>query len=554
MSSLASRQLTSRIALDTYLAGKFRYVERTQADMHAYQDQAVKFLLDHRFAALFIDTGLGKTVIVLTLLTILYMQEKFKKALIVAPIRVAAHGWPNEIAAWQHTAFLRHSVIRAEDDDDEVLLAGKCAYEDAREWLATPAEAQAASGKAKTLKKEELRKQRAEDNCAIHLIDHHHLEWLIDQYSEWVVVKKGTKPRRKIVGWPYDIVVIDESSSYGAVGNARFRALAQVRLQGFVDRLIELTATPAADTYMKLFSQIFLLDKGKRLGRFITHYRRKFFDYNDYSKTYKLKEGADEAISALIADICLVMKSADYLEEKEPLFLPRRIDLTEFQLAQYQKFERDFILTLADGERIEAVTAAALSGKLLQFASGAVYRDLRDVLDEPENAEKKHPWSQIHNHKIEDLQELVEELDGSPILVAYWYKSSLERLRKAFPDAAVMDKAGKVASRHGPWNSGKIKMLLVHPASVGHGLNMQYGPGHDLYMFDMCWSYELFYQLYRRLHRQGQKLQVRIHLPMVRGTVDMLVWARLKMKEDAQEVLFNWIRKLRKQMTMRKAA
>lgn len=552
MASLASKQSTSRIALDTYINEKFKYVERYDWEMHAYQDQAVKFLLDTRYAALFIDTGLGKTVIILTLLSILYAQEKFKKCLIVAPVRVAAQGWPNEIAAWGHTAYMNYQVIRAEDDDEEVISAGKQAYESAREWLVEPKFAQAAASKARTAKKEELRKIRSQSSAAIHIIDHHHLEWLIDQYSEWVVVKKGQKPKRKIVDWPYDIVVVDESTSYGSISNSRFQALSQVRLQGWIDRLIELTATPAADTYMKLFAQVFLLDKGKRLGRFITHYRKKYFDYNKYSQAYTLKEGAAEEISAKIADICLVMKSEEYLEEQEPLFLERKIEMTEFQSAQYQKFQRDFILTMPDGEKIEAFTAAALSAKLLQLASGAVYRN--PAVTEEEIEAKRAKWRLFHDHKIEDLRELADELQGAPILVSYWHQSSLERLRKAFPEAVVMDKAGKVAARHGPWNTGKIKMLLVHPASVGHGLNMQYGPGHDLYMFDMCWSYELFYQLYRRLHRQGQKLQVRIHLPLVRNTVDMLVWARLRAKEDAQEVLFNWIRKLRKAMKMRKAA
>lgn len=548
MSSLASRSGVSRIPLEQYLAEKFKYVERTAEDMHVYQQTALDFLLKNPFAALFIDTGLGKTIIILTLLEKLFLREQFKRALIVAPIRVAAQGWPNEIAAWSHTAFFPYTVIRAEDDDPEVIAAGKAAYaaEKADEWGAFP---QKAAAKARTAKKEELRLERMRSQAPIHMIDHHHLEWLIDQYSEWVEVKSKGKAKkvRKIVGWPYDIVVLDESTAYGDIQAQKFKALVQVRLQGFIDRMILLTATPAADSYMKLFTQIFLLDKGKRLGRFITHYRNTYFDYNKHTFTYKLKKGADELISNKIADICLVMKSKDFLEEQEPLFLERKIDLTTPQLEQYQHFEENFVLHLPD-EIIEAKNAAALSGKLLQFASGAVYTDpFADPEDELDDSKPTPKWRLVHDHKIEDLKELREEVD-TPILVAYWYKSSLERLRKAFPDAAVMDKAGKVAARHGPWNTGKIKMLLVHPASVGHGLNMQYGPGRDVYMFDQCWSYELFYQLYRRLHRQGQKLQVRIHLPIVRETVDMLVWMRLKRKEDAQEALFNWIKKLRKRM------
>lgn len=550
VSSLSSRSGVSRIPLEQYLRDKFQYVEREEWEMHAYQDFAVKFLIDNPFAALFIDTGLGKTIIVLDLLVKLFLRDKFKRALIVAPIRVAAQGWPNEIAAWGHTAFLTYSVIRAEDDDAEVIAAGKAAYraERADEWGAFPAQA---ASRARTAKKEELRQRRKDSPSPVHIVDHQHLEWLIDQYSEWVEVRsKGRiKKVRKIVGWPYDIVVIDESTAYGDIQAQKFKALVQVRLQGFVDRLILLTATPAADGYMKLFSQMFLLDKGKRLGRFITHYRKQYFD--QYEFVYKLKKGAEEEISKKIADICLVMKSKDYLNEQDPLFLERRITLTPEQEEQYEHFENNFVLHLADGKLIEAKNAPSLSQKLLQYASGAVYTDPDVVEEDPEDGKKAPKYVVIHDHKIEDLRELSEEVE-TPILVAYWFKSSLERLKKAFPEAAVMDKAGKIAARHGPWNQGKLKMLFVHPASVGHGLNMQYGPGRDVYMFDHCWSFELFYQLYRRLHRQGQRFQVRIHLPVVRNTSDVLVVGRLKNKDDAQEVLFNWIKKLRN--AMRKAA
>lgn len=553
MSSLASR-----------IAAKLAHIERREEDMHDYQRQAFEFLLANPFCALFIDTGLGKTIIVLTLLVFMLQRGMCKKVLIVAPVRVAAQTWPNEIAAWEHTAWLGHTVIRAEDDDAEVISAGKLG---ARRGKAL-AEAQietlrelgqtddgikeyvrkrtaTAAQKAQTAKKEELRQRRRKSNADIHVVNREALQWLVDQYSEWTVKTRNGKKRRvrKVVGWPYDVVVLDESSSFKDYSTARFKALSAVRQQGWIKRLIELTATPAAESYMGLFAQVFLMDKGKRFGRFITTYRDNYFVKvgKTEHQNYKLRPGADKQIGDCIADICMVMKSSDYLEEQEPLFLNRMIDMSEFELAQYRRFERESILDLDDGDYIEAETAAALSAKLLQLASGAVYdKDRRARL--------------IHNHKIEDLAELVEELQGSPLLVAYWYKSSLARLRKAFPDAVVMDKAGKVVSRHGPWNTGKVKMLLVHPASVGHGLNMQYGPGHDLYMFDQCWSYELFYQLYRRIHRQGQVRQCRIHLPQMRHTNDVFVVKRLGLKEDAQEALFNRIRAMRRRMLERRLA
>lgn len=573
MSSLADR-----------LEAKFHYVERTEQEMHEYQDLAVKFLLDNRFCALFIDTGLGKTIIVLTFLVLLIMQDRCKKVLIIAPVRVAQNGWPNEIRAWEHTAHLNYTVIRAEDDDPEVISAADAAERQERARLDSLGDGvyqeigdfdtlgqhvrrrvSAVRSKAATARKEELRLERMRSTDTIHIINREKLTWLIDQYTQWEIVKRrGKKKRvRKIVGWPYDIVVIDESSAFKDHNTARFKAMYALRCQldemtgkGWISRLIELTATPAAESYMGLFAQIILLDKGKRLGRFITHYREKNFDYNKYSRVYKLREGAKEEISDKIADLCLVMQSRDYLKEEEPLFLPRTLDLTPAQLSQYKEFARDFILTLDSGEEIEAETAAALSGKLLQLASGAVYVDVEqektDYFGEKLLVKKKETRI-VHNHKLEDLAELHEELQvagNNPLLVAYWYKSSLARLKKAFPQGKVIDAAGKIVARHGPWNAGEVPMLFVHPASVGHGLNLQHGPGHDVYMFDMCWSWELFYQLYRRLHRQGQRRQVRIHLPQMRHTLDPLVVERLKMKEDAQEFLFERIRRQRRRMLL----
>lgn len=510
--------------------------------MHEYQDTAEQFMYDNPFSALFMDTGLGKTVSCLSLIVRLLLEDLGHRFLIIAPVRVATQTWPNEIGEWSHTACLNATVLRCEDDDPEVTSAYQEAYQEARDWCLTTQEAQKAAGKAATAKKEEIRLRKAQDGCTIHIINREALTWLIDQYSVWTEKKVKGKIRRvrKIVGWPYRNIIIDESSSFKDYKTARFKALVCVRAQGFVDRLHELTATPAAEGYEGLFAQIFLLDRGERLGNNITAYRKEYFMQERHnSRKYKLQRGSKEEIGDKIADITMVMKSGDHLDEIEPLFLPRKLHFTTPQAKQYKEMVRDFIMTLDDGTEIEAKTAADLSSKLLQIASGAIYTGDRD-------------YKILHNHKIEDLQQLQEELgDEHPLLVSYWYRHSLARLRKAFPDARVLDKEGKIVSRHGPWNTGKVKMLLVHPASVGHGLNMQYGPGHDLYMFDQCWSYELYYQLYRRLWRQGQKLRVRVHLPQMVGTNDVLVAARLGEKEDAQEALFQQIRNFRRRMKER---
>jgi hypothetical protein len=528
------------------LKAKFARVERSEIEVHAYQWSAADFLFETPFSALFIDTGLGKTVIVLLLLVRLFMSFACKKVLIIAPVRVAAQTWPNEIQFWDFAAFLNWTVIRAEDDDPEVISAGKAAYDDARYFGGDPNDARKALQKARTAKKAELRLERARSRSSVHMINKEALPWLVEQYTEWNVVKGRRK--RRLVNWPYDVVIIDESSCVKAYDSALFNALQLVRHQG-AKRMHQLTATPAAESYEGLFTQTYLMDLGERLGRNITSYRKRFMQPHPHVKfKWRMNPGADKQIAEIISDIVLVMKSEDYLDEQEPLFLPRKIDLTPAEQAMYRKFQREFVLTLPEKEeRIVAETAASLSSKLLQLASGAVY---------DENKKPKH----VHDHKIDDLRQLVEELDvsGEPLMVAYWYKSSLARLKKAFPDAKVMDKAGKMVD---PWNAGKVKMLLVHPASVGHGLNMQKGPGHDIYFFDACWSYELYYQLYRRLHRQGQARRVRVHLAQVVGTVDELVFKRLLLKRDAQEALFQRIKALRslhandnRRLTLRKAA
>ena len=561
MSSLADR-----------LAHLHDEVELRREDLHDYQAQkAFNFLLENPFSALFIDTGLGKTIICLTLIAHLIEHELMNRVLVVAPVRVAAQTWPNELKEWEHVCWLRPTVIRAEDDDPEVTSAGEeavaawrampdakqkdalrkseavfaCTPEEVAALKKLPNESQYRSH-AMTAKKNEIRLRKAQDGATFHIINIEALEWLIDLYSKWVPSKSNkNKLVRKIVGWPYDVVILDESSKFKEFQSYRWKALAAVRVQGGLKRLHELTATPAAESYLGLWAQAFLMDLGERLGRNITAYRTNFFMQSPYSRfVWKIQSGAEEKISALLADISLVMKSEDYLDEQKPLFLPRKLKMEPWQAKIYRQMETEFVATLPandDNEEveIEAETAAALSAKLLQLASGAVY----PVAGSPK-------FHVIHNHKIDDLKQLREEVK-TPIMVAYWYKSNLARLRKAFPKAVVMDETGKCVT---PWNKGEIDMLLVHPAGVGHGLNMQKGPGHDIYFFDMCWSYELYYQLYRRLHRQGQKQRVRVHLPQMVSTGDEVVAKRLLAKKDAQEVFFRWVMTFSKRMQEMKVA
>lgn len=533
-------------------------------DMHEYQEEAVTFLKNNPFSALFIDTGLGKTVISLTLLDELFQKFDFGRALVIAPLRVAAQTWPNEIPQWSHTSYINYEVLRAEDDDAEVISAGKAAYQaafaaeeniqkaeqariDLRGLGDTPEGAAAfskwyrkalanrAAGKARTAAKEALRQKKLKSRASVHIIDAEHVEWLVDQFTDWKKTSPGRR-KRKIKDWPYDTIIIDESSMFKDHSTARFRALFSVRMSGYVTRLHELTATPASETYLHLFPQIALMDGGKRLGLNITSYRERYFvqGYNRYS--WKIRPGAEQEISEVISDICLVMKSRDYLDEEEPLFLPRKLKLTDEQMARYRSMERDSILPLigdaSEAAIVEAITAADLKGKLCQLASGAIYNPAGG-------------YEIFHEHKIEDLAQLREELGDSPVFIAYWYQHTKDRLKRAFPKMRFMDKKGASVT---PWNAGKIRDLAAHPQGVSHGLNMQYGPGHDIYFFDCPFSGEKFYQFWRRIARQGQTKQCRIHLPQVIGTADFELVEAQREKEDAQERLFRYIKQRRNEI------
>lgn len=532
------------------------------------------------------DAGLGKTGTFLT-----YIQERFDwyldegMALVIAPIRVACQTWPNEIPEWEHLRDMEFQLIRAEDTDPEV----KAAYKDARErarrgaltaeeavmyrntllahletsyvdyWTAglTPVEptfseqmnmwrradqmallAQTtgltgkeparAAGVITTAFKEQMRRRQALSPARVHFIDREHIRWLVDYRKE---LGKG---------WPYKIVIYDESSDLGDHKTDRFMALRQIRPN--VDRFHQGTATPAADGYMKVFSQLFLADQGERLGSSITKYRQDHFQHNEYKRTYTLLRGHDKIIASRVADIALVQKADDKLPAEATTWtdLPRRIVLDADLRAAHDQFALTRILKMRDetgqfvipDDPIEAETAAALSQKLLQFASGAVYDRDKKV-------------QAIHDHKLDELTQLQDELQGEPLIVVYWWQSSLARLRKRFPKLVVMDGRG---SQQNDWNAGKIGLLALHPQGSEFGLNLQKGPGHDICPFDMFWSYEKWYQIHKRLARQGQKRPVRSWPLIVKDSADEVVINRLREKEDAQDALLNYIQQLRRRL------
>ncbi len=527
--ALVRSQLEQRFSFDEWYTSLYGKVIRTRKDLHEFQHEAVQWLYEKPYSGLFVDLGMGKTVICLTLLADLLKEGWRGKALVIAPLRVAKATWPAEIAEWKQSAGIEHRLIRAEDDDDEIKAVWKEHYD--REYARQravgerPAVAagyarRAAAGPRQTAK-EAMRRRQALDPAHLHIINIERLEWLV-AYWEYMGRTFG-------MHWPYDTVIIDESSKFKDYTTKRYRALK--KCLGRITRLHTLTASPAAESFQHIFAQIFLLDRGKRFGRYVTHYLQRYFHEIKAAHKWKIKPGSEQKIAAKIADICMVLKVDDYREilgVKEFLPIPRRIVLNEDLMSRYEDFEKTMILKL-DDMRIEAVNGAALFNKLLQMTAGAVYDGERNVIP-------------IHDEKIEALRELKDELQGSPLLVPYWFKSSLARLRKAFPEAVVMDRNGSAV---GPWNRGEIEMMLIQPGGAAHGLNMQKGPARDIAWFDLCWSRELYEQLIGRLVRQGQREIVRVHHLMCVGTADEIVYDCLIDKGEGQDRLFEYMRRAR---------
>lgn len=523
------------LPLHHYEGIEVKRIIRDRADMHVFQMKAVRFLKDNPMSALFIDLGMGKSIISLTLIVDLINTGWRGKCLVIAPLRVAKSTWPDEIEEWAHILGLPYTLIRAEDDDDEIKeqydAIYKPRYAKERYYGETPADAarfaRAKANPARQAAKEAKRRAQTLEDTQLHIINIERVEWLVDFWKE-----RWKTHREK---WPYDTVIIDEASKFGVHNTLRFKALKKVLPR--VKRLHELTASPASEGYMKLFAMMYLLDQGERLGRNITAYRSRHWSQNPYTKSWLLKPGHDEKIANKIADKVMTLRANDYrkvLKTEDWLPLKRSVKLNRDLMEIYWKFEETMFLHFNTAE-IEALNGGALVNKLLQFAAGAVYDESKKVVA-------------IHDEKIEALRELKEELNGEPLMVCYWFKSSLDRLKKAFPKAVVMDKAGKCIK---PWNEGKIEMLLINPGSAAHGLNMQKGPGHDVAFFDLVWSRELYEQVIGRVARQGQKQLVRVHHLLVLGSADELVYDTLVDKGAGQERLFNFIRAMQRRIQKR---
>ncbi len=439
---------------------------------HEYQRFATEFILQHPVAAVFLDMGLGKSVITLTAIhELLFDRFEIAKVLVVAPLRVARDTWPDELRKWDHLNLIRWSVAVGSEKER-------------RAALMAPAD--------------------------LYLINRENVAWLVKQSG---------------LPFDFDMVVIDELSSFKSASAQRFKALRSVRPS--VRRIVGLTGTPSPNGLMDLWAEIGILDMGKRLGRFIGRFRDEFFlpDRRNAQVvfSYKPRPGAEDAIYARISDICVSMRSMDFIAMPECVMNTVTVALSDAEAKQYCQLKHDLILPFADGD-VDAKSAVGLTNKLLQMANGAVY---------DENGFVRH----IHDRKLDALEDLIEAANGKSVMVAYSYRHDLHRIVDRF-GARKIDTAQDIAD----WNAGQIPVAVMHPASAGHGLNLQHG-GSTLIWFGLPWSLELYQQTNARLWRQGQTdSQVVIHHIVARGTMDETVMAALARKETTQSALIDAVR------------
>lgn len=437
---------------------------------HNYQQYCTDRIITDSSLGLFLDMGLGKTVITLTAINeLIYSRFEVNKVLVIAPKKVAETTWSTEARKWDHLQNLR--TVKVIGTVQQRIRA-----------LNTPAD--------------------------IYIINRENVPWLVDYDSN---------------AWRFDMVVIDELSSFKSNKAQRFKSLCYVRPH--IKRFVGLTGTPASNGLIDLWAQVYLIDQGARLGKKITHFRTRYCEcetHGGHFTTYSMKRGAEEAIKSAISDICISMKAEDYLSLPDCITVDVPVYMDAKAKRQYEEFEREMLLQV-DENTLDAGTAAVLSGKLMQFANGAVYSEDRDVV-------------KIHNCKLDVLSEVIEGLNGQHALLFYNFQHDLMRITERLAKSGLNVRQLRTDKDQQDWNDGKIDILLAHPASAGYGLNLQQG-GHHIIWFGLNWSLELYEQANKRLHRQGQQEAVIIHRLITQDTRDEDVAAALEGKADVQNAL-----------------
>ena len=440
---------------------------------YPYQEAATNWILEHKHCGLFLEMGLGKTVITLTATKALIEDFAVSRVLVVAPLRVAATVWAEEAEKWDHLQGLRISKVLGSRTEREAALR---------------------------------------QDADIYVINRDNVPWLVDQYAA----------SRK---WPYDMIVLDELSSFKNPKAERFKALR--RTLPAVRRMVGLTGTPAPNGLIDLWSQIYLLDRGERLGKFIGQYRDRYFIPGHRNGmvvyTWVPIAGAVKEIYEKVGDICMSMKAEDYLTMPDRIDITVPIELPESARKAYDTLERELVLPMRD-EAITAQNAAVLAGKLLQLSNGAIYTEDRGYVE-------------VHTAKLDALEDLIEQANGEPVLVYYGFRHDLKRILERFPQARELYSTKDVNA----WNAGEIPVLVAHPASAGHGLNLQAG-GHIMVWYGLTWSLEQYQQANARLYRQGQNRPVTIYHLVTKDTVDEDVIRVLTGKAERQDALIDAVK------------
>lgn len=444
---------------------------------HDYQQYAIEYIRTHPVAAVLLDMGLGKTSITLTALNdLLFDYFDVHKILVIAPLRVARNTWSGEIGKWEHLEDLQYSIIVGTEKERKAALA-----------------------------------KRAD----IYIINRENIQWLIEKS-----------------GYPFDfdMVVVDELSSFKNHDAKRFKALMKVRPK--VKRIVGLTGTPSSNGLMDLFAEFKLLDMGERLGRFIGNYRVNYFKPDKMNGpivySYKLRPGAEQRIYDAISDITISMKAADHLKMPELISSRYEVQMDGQEKQNYDQMKEQLVLSLPEGE-VTAANAASLSGKLLQMANGAIYTDDGET-------------QLIHDKKLDALEDMIEAANGKPVLVAYWFKHDLKRIMQRLTEKKIPFERLDTDASIGKWNKGEIPVALIHPVSAGHGLNLQSG-GNTLIWFGLTWSLELYQQTVARLWRQGQTAgTVIVEHIITAGTIDERVMKALELKDNTQSALIDAVK------------
>ncbi len=474
---------------------------------HAYQKKAVKFLLEHAASALFLDPGLGKTSITLAAIKLLKQKKLLDKVLLIAPLRVCYSVWPKEVSKWTDFGGLKVAVLHGPRKDEAL-----------------------------------------KSDADVYVINPEGLDWLL-QAKKTKTAQGKTKVEvdlRRFKNLGFDTLVVDELSKFKHTNTNRFKGLKLV-LNTFRRRW-GLTGSPASNGLLDLFGQCYILDQGRTLGPYISHYRMKYFVPSHDGFSWNIREGAEDEIYERINPLALRMAADDYLDMPALIENNIRVDLPSDVMTMYNQLEEDLIAKL-DSKVIVASTAAAASMKCRQVANGGIYLDpeVQALIKLPKS---KREWVNLHTEKVDALADLIDELQGSPLLVAYDFEHDLDRLREKLGQDVPYIGGGVSAKRSAElehlWNAGKLPVLLGHPQAMAHGLNLQ-EMGNHVCWHSLTWDYELYDQFIRRVLRQGNKSKkVFCHHIMARGTVDEVVLAAVKSKRRGQNALFDALKKLRK--------